>query len=255
MNDNLYTGEIEIASGMTVYDSAGDKVGTIHNYDDQNGYLDVRKGWLFPKDIYVPVGMVDQVTPDGIFLRTTSDQLQNGDYDRAAYDQPATTQTTAYAADTTVPAGTAAGTAYGTTDQPLTQGEDVRVPVYEENLVVGKRREEEGRVHIHKDVVEEPETATAQLQHERVTVERVPLSGGAATDDAFEDRDIDIPVYGEEVVVGKQTRGVEEVRLHKDVVTENEQITETVRKERVEVDGVDTDDVTTADRTTPRTRR
>ena len=258
MNDNSYSSGIEIASGMTVYDQTGDKVGTVHDYDSQSNFLDVRKGWLFPKDIYVPLSLVDRVTPDGIYLRTTSDDLQNGNYDQPVYDQSTTTQ---YADSATYNTGSAttaaynnttgfAGTASGATGQTVDQtGQDIRVPVYEEELVVGKRREEEGRVHIHKDVVEEPRTETVETQHERVTVERVPLSGSTTTDDAFTDRDIDVPLYGEEVVVGKQVRGVEEVRVRKDVVTEDEQVTDTVRKERVEVDGLDGEDVTATDLT------
>lgn len=263
MNENLYSDGVEIASGMTVYDSIGEKVGTVHDYDNQSSFLDVRKGWLFPKDMYVPVNLIDRTTPDGIYLRTTADELKNGNYDQPVYGQPTTTQ---YADSTTSNTGTSTTTAYdntsgfvgtarGATGQTVDQkDQDIRVPVYEEELIVGKRREEEGRVHIHKDVVEEPRTETVETQHERVRVDRVPLSGKVDSSDAFQDRDIDVPLYGEEVVVGKQVRGVEEVRLHKDVVTDDEQVTDTVRKERVEVDGVDAEDVTTTDRTN-RTRR
>lgn len=118
---------------------------------------------------------------------------------------------------------------------------DVRVPVREEELEVGKRRVEEGRVHIHKDVVEEPETVNVELQREQVRVERVPFSGDrtGTGGDAFTERDIDVPVMGEEAVIEKRVQGVEEVRIHKDVRSESERVTDTVRKERVTVDGAD----------------
>ncbi len=119
---------------------------------------------------------------------------------------------------------------------------DIEVPVYEEELTVGKRQEQIGDVHLRKDVVQEQQTVSVPLQHEEVTVERVPLSGqadAATVRDAFQGGDIEIPVMGEEAVVGKQVVETEEVRLHKQAVTETEQVSDTVRKERVVVDGAE----------------
>jgi uncharacterized protein (TIGR02271 family) len=47
---------------------------------------------------------------------------------------------------------------------------------------------------------------------------------------------------GEDAVVQKRPVVKEEVRLRKDIVTEQEQVSDTVRKERVTVDGVEDDD-------------
>jgi uncharacterized protein (TIGR02271 family) len=130
-------------------------------------------------------------------------------------------------------------TAFGTTPA------DIQVPVREEELVAGTRVEEEGRVRIHKEVVEEQETLTVPVRRERVVVERVPATGevdaNALDATAFQEDDIEVPVMREEAVVGKRVQGVENVRIHKDVVTDNEQVSDTVRKERVVVDGVDDD--------------
>jgi len=120
-----------------------------------------------------------------------------------------------------------------------TTDDDIRVPVYEEELVVGKRQVETGRVRLHEDVVEEQKTVSVPLQQEHVSVDRVAVTDGSGVNaaDAFQSKDIDVPVMGEEAVVNKQVREVEEVRLHKEVVTENEQVGATVRKERVSIDG------------------
>jgi uncharacterized protein (TIGR02271 family) len=119
-----------------------------------------------------------------------------------------------------------------------------RVPVMEEQLVAGKREEEIGRVHLHKDVVEEPQTVTAQVTREQVEVERVPITDQGQTRgvdaNAFQEEDIDIPLKGETLVAEKQPVEREEVRLHKRAVTEEQQVTDTVRKERVVADGGDT---------------
>ncbi|MDQ2828574.1 MAG: YsnF/AvaK domain-containing protein [Chloroflexota bacterium] len=75
-----------------------------------------------------------------------------------------------------------------------------------------------------------------------MTVERVAITGQASQADlpnAFQDQDIEVPVMGEEAVVGKQVREVEEVRLHKQASEEQQQVSDTVRRERVVVDGKD----------------
>lgn len=74
------TANWNIADGMTVYSTDGEKVGTVRNYDPQAGYLDVQKGWLFKKDFYVPQAQVDAVTPDGVTLKLTKDELENDRY-------------------------------------------------------------------------------------------------------------------------------------------------------------------------------
>jgi uncharacterized protein (TIGR02271 family) len=71
--------------------------------------------------------------------------------------------------------------------------------------------------------------------------------------DAFTERDIDVPVMGEELVAGKRAVVTEEVRLRKDAVTEDQQVSDTVRKERVTVEGAD--EVRGVDNQTDVTRR
>ncbi len=45
----------QITKGATVYGTEGEKVGTIQAYNTQGGYLVVRKGWLFPTDLHIPL--------------------------------------------------------------------------------------------------------------------------------------------------------------------------------------------------------
>ena len=69
--------------------------------------------------------------------------------------------------------------------------ETVRVPVVAEELVVGKRTVETGRVRLTKKVREREETVDEPLLREDVTVERVlvnrPWEGGPPTPDPRED--------------------------------------------------------------------
>lgn len=230
----------QFADGATVYDTAGEKIGTLRGYDPQGGYLMVEKGWLFPKDCYVPLTEVRGSDSNGdIHLSLHKDDLQADRYDNPPvagtigagdYGQTITTQaTTAQARPAPV---TPHPTATASADDTIV------VPEYEEQLVVGKRQEQIGDVHVHKDVVTEQETVPVTLEQEHVTVERVPVSGqgDVSTADAFQEQDIEVPVMGEEAVVGKQARAVEEVRLRKQAITEQQQVSDTVRKERVVVD-------------------
>ena len=45
----------------------------------------MRKGWLFTKDFYVPIGAIDTVAEDGITLKLSRDVLDN-----ESYSQPPT---------------------------------------------------------------------------------------------------------------------------------------------------------------------
>jgi len=54
---------------------------------------------------------------------------------------------------------------------------------------------------------------------------------------AFKGQDIDIPVMGEEFAIAKRSVVVEELRLRKVAVHEERQVTDTVRKERISIEG------------------
>jgi len=116
--------------------------------------------------------------------------------------------------------------------------EDIGAPVVEEDLVAVKRGEEESRVHPHKDVMQGQQTISVPVTREEVIIERTSASGDYTANVAgsFKKRDIEVPMMGEELVADKRAHVVEEVRLRKDVVTENEQISDIARKERVVVE-------------------
>lgn len=213
----------QVTQGTPIYGAEGDKVGVVGEELGRHNYLMAQKGWIFPKDLYIPLSAIRSAGPNGVHLNLTKDELQN---DR--YQQP--------------PAETAAATGIGARErmQPAGPGREVRIPVTEEELVAGRERVREGDVHVHEGVVEKPETITAPVTHEEVVVEREPVEGRTAADvgpDAFKERDIDIPVYGEKLVPEKRAEVVEDVLLRKQPVTEQEQVSGTVRKDVVNVEG------------------
>lgn len=238
LNDNDQTwdlngSEAPIVTGTPVYDAAGQKVGDVGEHNPQGGYLVVHKGFLFPKDIYVPLSAIAHKTTDGVYLDTTKDRINE-----QGWDQPPSNGTvrsdrgTSRRKDTNLRDNGAHAT-------PVRE-DDVAVPIAEEELAVDKQRTEAGRVHVNRDVEEEEQSIDVPVTHEEVVVEHVPVAGrGDISDDAFTDRDIDIPVMGEEVQTEKRAVVKDELHLHKRAVTENQRVSDTVRKERVNVEGED----------------
>ena len=114
----------------------------------------------------------------------------------------------------------------------------------EEELRVGTTEREAGRVRLKKYVVEDEVTQTVPVRREEVRVEREPITD-ANRGDALDGPDIseeehEITLRSEEPVVEKRTVPKERIRLEKDVETEQREVSDTVRSERIDVDG-DTD--------------
>jgi uncharacterized protein (TIGR02271 family) len=128
---------------------------------------------------------------------------------------------------------------FGTTDQMGDRGE-IRVPVVEERLDVEKRQGQMGEVDIRKTVDTEQVNVPVELRHEEVTVDRVnvpdrPVAAGDLPN-AFEEGTIRVPVRGEEAFATKEAVVTGEVVVNREVETERQTISDTVRKERVDID-------------------
>jgi uncharacterized protein (TIGR02271 family) len=116
----------------------------------------------------------------------------------------------------------------------------------EESLTVGKRMVNRGSTRIRRYVVEKPVEENVTLRDEKITIERRPVTAGSVVSDAaFTDKVIEMTETGEEAVVGKTARVVEEVALRKEAVDNVETVRDTVRKEEVEVENVPGDSLST----------
>ena len=119
----------------------------------------------------------------------------------------------------------------------ITEREDeLRVQRTEEELAVGTREREAGEVRVRKNVRTDRESIEVPTRHEEVSVERVPLSGEAATEAEIGEDEVSVPVTEEEVVVEKRPVVKEEVRIKKDVVEDTEVVEEDVRREEIDVE-------------------
>jgi uncharacterized protein (TIGR02271 family) len=134
----------------------------------------------------------------------------------------------------------AEGRRYFETEDQMSDSGEIRVPVREERLDVEKRQGQIGQVDIHKTVDREQVNVPVELRHEEVTVDQVnvrdrPVAAGD-TANAFEEGTIRVPVRGEEAFAQKETVVTGEVVVNRHVETEHSTVSDTVRKERVDVD-------------------
>jgi uncharacterized protein (TIGR02271 family) len=129
----------------------------------------------------------------------------------------------------------ASGTA-GTTRVATASGTDEVVPVYEEQLRVGKRDVSHGRVRIRSYVVETPVSEHVDLRNESIQVERRPVDRPVAAGEAlFQDRVIEAEERAQEAVVSKEARVKEELTLRKTAEDRSQDIRDTVRHTEVEI--------------------
>jgi uncharacterized protein (TIGR02271 family) len=117
------------------------------------------------------------------------------------------------------------------------QGE-VALPVIEEQLNVGKRVVQRGGVRVHTSVKERPVEETVTLREENVTVDRRPVDRAVTDADmrAAKEGEFSVTTRGEEVVVGKEARIVEEVVIGKNTTEREETVRDTVKRTDVQVE-------------------
>ena len=254
--------------GRTMVGSDGEKIGKISEiYEDpQSGkpeWATVNTGLFGTKSNFVPLA---GASPDGEDVRAqvTKDQVNDapgvendGELSEAEerrlfehYGVPYTDAgtTTAQGAPDT---GRQSEPVRPPTGAEGSVGRDVSGPETddamtrsEEELHVGTRQREAGRARLRKYVVTEMQTRTVPVRHEEVRVEREPitdenrdqaLAGGDLTEEEHE-----VVLNEDEVVVDKEVVPKERVRMDKDVVTDEQEVNEEVRREQIEAEGLDT---------------
>jgi uncharacterized protein (TIGR02271 family) len=111
----------------------------------------------------------------------------------------------------------------------------------EEELRVGTRSVESGRVRLRKYVVTEMVTKTVPVQREEVRIEREPITD-ANRDAAMDGPEIseeehEVVLHEDQVVVDKNVVAKERVKLGTETVSDEQEISEEVRKEQIETEG------------------
>jgi uncharacterized protein (TIGR02271 family) len=111
----------------------------------------------------------------------------------------------------------------------------------EEELRVGTTERESGRARLRKFVTTEQVEKTVPVKREEARLEREPITdanvGDAKDGPAISEEEHEVTLHEEEVVVDKRAVPKERVRLDKDTVTDEKQVSEEVRKEKIEAEG------------------
>jgi uncharacterized protein (TIGR02271 family) len=226
---NTMSSAMAIQRGWDVYGDDDAHLGTVEAVG--SNYLLIQKGLFFTKDIYVPFSAVTTAADGVVRVNVAKSELESMGWDAPPTGSDAATYGTS--------AATTAGADLGTTERQ-------RMALHEEELEARTTPRQKGEVEIGKHVVEDQQSIEVPVRREEVHVRRVPADRAAAVDDASftEDRDtLRVPVMEEEVEVTKRPRVREEVEVEKVGQQDTRHVTDTVRREELDVSGTGKPDV------------
>jgi len=249
--------DVQTWIGRDAVDSQGDKVGKIDDiYLDrasgQPEWMTVKTGLFGTRTSFVPLRSAS-LSGDDVSIGFTKAQVKDapnvdndgaltddeerrlyehygqewGDYDATRdYESDRFTTDRGRGDNATVGHDTSGPT----TDDAMTRSE--------EELRVDTQRREAGRARLRKYVVTEEQTVSVPVEREEVRVEREPITDAnrdAALDGpAISEEEHEVVLHEDVPVVDKQTVPKERVRLETDTTTEEVEVSEQVRKERID---------------------
>lgn len=225
--------------GQDLIGRDGDKLGKIEEIyldtdTDQPEWALVTTGMFGTKQSFVPIsGAIREGDSVRVpFGKTTVKDAPNVDPDGRLSEREEQELYRHYGMDYGS-GGSGAGrdTSGPTTDDGMTRSE--------EELRVGTTERESGRARLKKYVVEDEVTRTVPIRREEVRVERESITD-ANVDDAMDgpaisEEEHEVVLHEEEPVVEKQAVPKERVRLDKEAHTDERQVSESVRKEEIEL--------------------
>ena len=104
-----------------------------------------------------------------------------------------------------------------------------------EEMVVGKTVVDNGGVRLQKVVSTQVVSQPVELKREEYTVDRSPVSTSEPTEADFSQKEIRLSLSREEPVVGTRIEPTEWVRVRKQIHTDTQTVSGTIRKENIEV--------------------
>ncbi len=250
--------------GKPVIGSDGSKIGTVADvYFDQDTnepeWALVTTGLFGSKHSFVPITNAS-ASGDQVQVPFTKDQVKDApkldDDGELSQDEEALLARhygMSYSeapSDTGLPQGGGTQMATGTTTETEsgTVGRDTSGPTTdqamtrsEEELRVGKTRRPSGLVRLKKRIVNEQVSTTVPVERQEVRVEREAITdaniGQAMDGPALSEEEHEVTLTEEEVVVDKEVVPKERIRLDTDTVVEERQVSETVAREEISVEG------------------
>jgi uncharacterized protein (TIGR02271 family) len=254
----LTSTDVQSAIDQDLYDSNDAKVGTITDVYLDNDTREpewalVRTGMFGTKESFVPLAGASTMG-DGVRVGFSKEQIKDApraeadgelseaeeaelyrhyglQYSEAPSDSGLPTG--APDVDTNVDTAGARDTSGPNTDSAVTRSE--------ERLNLSTVRRPSQLVRLRKTIETENVSTTVPVEHEVVRIEREPITdanvGQAMSGADLSTEEVELTLTEEQVVVDKDVVPVERIRLDKDVVTEQQAVTESVRKERFDVEG------------------
>ncbi|MFC0108347.1 DUF2382 domain-containing protein [Kibdelosporangium aridum] len=215
--------------GSEVYDTRGERVGRVGTVylseeSQQPEWVTVHTGLFGHKESFVPLAGATSGN-DGLHVNWGKDKIK--DAPRIEADGRLSAQESMglyeyYGMPTQRTGDRRQG------DQVMTRSE--------EQLNVGTKRVESGRVRLRKHVVTEEQQVTVPVSHEEIRIEREPVDPRRAGKARIGEEEQEVVLHEEKPVVAKEAVPVEQVRMRAEEVAEQQQIREKVRKERIDVD-------------------
>jgi uncharacterized protein (TIGR02271 family) len=239
------TNDIRNMIGANAYDRDGDKIGKINQVylDDNTGrplWASVHTGLFGTSETFVPL---EDAEWEGDGLRVGYEKAFVKDAPRIEAEGAITPDEqdrlfryynlsgSQYAGDFDM------GTTGHDTSGPNT---DTAMTRSEEQLRVGTENVQTGRARLRKYIVTEEQNVTVPVTREEVRLEREPITdanvGQAMKGPDLSEEEHEVVLNEERVVVDKETVPVERVRLDTETVTENQRVSEEVKKEQIEFD-------------------
>ncbi|OWJ85915.1 YsnF/AvaK domain-containing protein [Haematobacter missouriensis] len=130
-----------------------------------------------------------------------------------------------------------AARAYSDKDEEEYRATDEIIPIVEEQLRVGKRDVNLGRVRVRSYVVETPVSEEVTLHSDHVEIDRHPVDRAVkAGEDLFRERVIEAEEHAEEAVISKEARVKEEIALRRHQEEHTETVSDKVRHTEVEIE-------------------
>jgi uncharacterized protein (TIGR02271 family) len=243
--------------GQDLMDRDGGKLGRIEEIyldadTDQPEWALVHTGLFGTKQTFVPIrdasatgdGVTvpfDQATVKGAPKAEADGQLSQ-DEEAALYSHYGMSYSEANS-DSGLPEGGApAQQPQGVVGNDVSGPEtDTAMTRSEEEVRIGTTQRETGRARLKKYIETEMVTETVPVTHEEVRIEREPITdanvGNATDGPELSEEEHEVTLRAEEPVVEKRVVPKERVRMEKDVITDEVEVSEEVRKERIDADG------------------
>jgi uncharacterized protein (TIGR02271 family) len=202
--------------------SEGLDLGEVHEVGET--YVITQRGLINKKRYHIPKSAAESFDGDILKLRVSESELES--YEQTE-DQKFDDYSTFKASD-------------------MSREVETKIPLMAEDIEVTKRVTED-KVEIIKEPVRETKTVEIELTHEKITIERRPVTGDSQSGNGLSSEqssssiegpvetrtEISIPVKREEPVITKRPYVKEEIIIRKKPVTETRTITEEVTHEEV----------------------